>query len=124
MRRIMVVAAVSTGLLLAGLLLAVPGAAQAKPGKAHHGVAPVGAHAISKEEKSLLQQYTDGMICVAAIGAFVAGNATWIYKVRKAGGMVAAAKRVLSAADHEAKLKALTGLFTNAIGLDTIAQNC
>lgn len=76
------------------------------------------------EKKSLFQKFKDGAICVSAFGAFIGGNAIWIYKVKKAGGMYDAAKRVLSATDHEAKLKALTGIFTNAIGLDTIAKAC
>jgi hypothetical protein len=63
-------------------------------------------------------------VCVSTIGAFVVGNATWILKLRKAGGVWKAAKRVIRAKGKRAKLIVLGGIFGNVLGLDTIAEKC
>lgn len=64
------------------------------------------------------------VVCASAIGAFVLGNAIWITRVRKAGGIWKTAKRVLTTRGRVAKLKVLGGIFGNVLGLDTIAEKC
>lgn len=63
-------------------------------------------------------------VCVSAIGAFVIGNGIWITKLRKAGGVWKAAKRVVTAKGKRAKLVVLGGIFGNVLGLDQIAEKC
>lgn len=63
-------------------------------------------------------------VCVSAIGAFVIGNGFWIAKLRKAGGVWKAAKRVVTAKGKRAKLAVLGGIFGNVLGIDQIAEKC
>ena len=55
---------------------------------------------------------------------FVTGNALWITKLRKAGGVWKVAKRTFTAKGKRAKLKVLYGVLGNVLGLDQIAEAC
>ncbi len=58
------------------------------------------------------------------IGGFVAGNAVAISKLRKAGGLVKVAKKVLTAEGRVGKMKAVAAVFGEAIGIETVMQKC
>jgi hypothetical protein len=62
--------------------------------------------------------------CAVTIGVFVTGNALWITKLRKAGGVWKVAKRTFTAKGKRAKLKVLYGVLGNVLGLDQIAEAC
>jgi hypothetical protein len=62
--------------------------------------------------------------CVGAIGAFIAGNALVIVKVRKAGGVIKVAKTLLQAGSAEARLKAAIAIFGDITGLAGLVENC
>lgn len=64
------------------------------------------------------------VVCVAAIGAFITGNALWISKLRKAGGVWRNAKKIVKAKGKRAKMKVLAGIFGNVLGIDTVASKC
>ncbi|MFB8239006.1 hypothetical protein ACFC58_20910 [Kitasatospora purpeofusca] len=62
--------------------------------------------------------------CVASIGAFVAGNAVLVAKLRKLGGVAKGARLVIQAGTREEKLKALVAMFGDITGLTTVVSNC
>jgi hypothetical protein len=62
--------------------------------------------------------------CVAAVGAFIAGNALIIVKVRKAGGVVKVAKKLLQAGSSEERLKAALAIFGDIAGVTALVENC
>ena len=62
--------------------------------------------------------------CVAAIGAFIAGNTLIIVKVRKAGGVIKVAKRLLEAGSSEERLKAALAIFGDISGVTALVENC
>ncbi|MFI1472441.1 hypothetical protein [Streptomyces wuyuanensis] len=62
--------------------------------------------------------------CVGAIGAFVAGNAVMISKLRKLGGVYKGAKLVVQAGNFQDRMKALGAMFGEVTGLSMVASNC
>ncbi|MGH2839215.1 MAG: hypothetical protein ACRDKY_00140 [Solirubrobacteraceae bacterium] len=58
------------------------------------------------------------------VGAFVVTNAILVTKVRKAGGVWRVARRVLKARGKGRKLRILSGVFGEVLGLETIAEAC
>jgi hypothetical protein len=62
--------------------------------------------------------------CAIHIGAFVAGNAVAINKLRKAGGVWKLAKEAWKAKGRAGKLKVLSSVFGELIGLNTVAEAC
>ncbi|MEU5437968.1 hypothetical protein AB0G73_31995 [Streptomyces sp. NPDC020719] len=62
--------------------------------------------------------------CVGAIGAFVAGNAVLVSKLRKLGGVWKGARLVVKAGDFQDRMKALTAMFGEVTGLSTVAKSC
>lgn len=62
--------------------------------------------------------------CIGAVGAFVAGNALVISKIRKAGGVVKVAKILLGAGSSEARLKAALAVFGDITGVTGVVESC
>jgi hypothetical protein len=62
--------------------------------------------------------------CAVAIAAFVAGNVVAAYKIRRAGGVWKAARRILKARKGEERAKAIAGLFTDLAGLTGVIEAC
>jgi hypothetical protein len=62
--------------------------------------------------------------CVAAIGAFIAGNTLIIVKVRKAGGVIKVAKKLLQAGSSEERLTAALAIFGDISGVTALVENC
>ncbi|MFE6056804.1 hypothetical protein ACFQ6N_39215 [Kitasatospora sp. NPDC056446] len=62
--------------------------------------------------------------CVAAIGAFVAGNAVLVAKLKKLGGVYKGAKLVIQAGNAEERMKALVAVFGDITGLTTVVSSC
>lgn len=62
--------------------------------------------------------------CTLNIGAFVAGNAVAVGKLREAGGVVEAAKKILTAEGSLGKTKAIASVFGEAVGIQSIVQHC
>jgi len=62
--------------------------------------------------------------CAAAIAGFVAGNLILISKIRKLGGFVKVAKRIVGAKDKEAALKAILGGAVAITGAGGVVTAC
>jgi hypothetical protein len=62
--------------------------------------------------------------CVGAVGAFVAGNALVVVKVRKAGGVVKVAKKLLEAGSAEERLKVALTFFGDISGVAGVVEAC
>lgn len=62
--------------------------------------------------------------CVGAVGAFVAGNALVVVKVRKAGGVIKVAKALLEAGSAEKRLKAAVVFFGDITGVTGVVEAC
>jgi hypothetical protein len=62
--------------------------------------------------------------CVAAVGVFVAGNALVVVKVRKAGGVIKVAKKLLSAGSAEERLKVALTFFGDLSGVVGVVEAC
>ncbi|MFI1177895.1 hypothetical protein [Streptomyces melanogenes] len=62
--------------------------------------------------------------CVGAIGAFVAGNAVLVSKLRRLGGVWTGARTVVQAGGYQDRMKALAAMFGNVTGLSAVAKSC
>ncbi|MEU2687348.1 hypothetical protein ABZ654_26420 [Streptomyces hygroscopicus] len=62
--------------------------------------------------------------CVASIGAFIAGNAVLVSKLKKLGGIYKGAKLVVEAGNFQERMKALAGIFGAVTGLGVVASSC
>ncbi|GGP95640.1 hypothetical protein GCM10010278_86620 [Streptomyces melanogenes] len=62
--------------------------------------------------------------CVGAIGAFVAGNAVLVSKLRRLGGVWTGARTVVQAGGYQDRMKALVAMFGNVTGLSAVAKSC
>lgn len=62
--------------------------------------------------------------CAVHIGGFVVGNAVAISKLRKAGGVWKVATRTWKAQGSAGKLKVLSSVFGEIIGLNTVVEAC
>jgi len=117
--------AATVALVLVTTVLAAPAqAAQANSRTA--AVASTASAPLTPEESAELSGFDPigAARCVAAIGAFVAGNALVVVKVRKAGGVVKVAKSLLSAGSAEARLKVALTFFGDITGVTTVVEAC
>jgi hypothetical protein len=62
--------------------------------------------------------------CVGAVGAFVAGNALVVVKIRRAGGVVKVAKSLLEAGSAEKRLKVALTFFGDITGVTGVVEAC
>jgi hypothetical protein len=62
--------------------------------------------------------------CVVAVGVFAAGNALIVVKVKKAGGVVKVAKKLLSASSAEERLKVALTFFGDMGGILGLVEGC
>ena len=68
--------------------------------------------------------FSQAYSCGTAVGAFVAGNTVAITKLRKAGGIIKVAKRVLAAEGHIGKMEAVAAVFAEMAGIKTVVDGC
>ena len=68
--------------------------------------------------------FSQAYSCGTAVGAFVAGNTVAIAKLRKAGGIIKVAKRVLTAEGRIRKMEAVAAVFAEMAGIKTVVDGC
>lgn len=62
--------------------------------------------------------------CTASIGTFIAGNLLLVTKVRKLGGVVKVAKKLVAAKNKEARLNAAIAFFGDVSGVGAVVSQC
>lgn len=63
-------------------------------------------------------------LCTAAIGAFIAGNAILVLKIRKIGGVARAVQKLIHAANATQRWQAALAIFGNVTGLGGVVSAC
>lgn len=62
--------------------------------------------------------------CIVAVGVFIAGNGTLIFKVKKLGGAVKVAKQILRGTTTKQKFEIAKGFFGSVSGIYGLAEGC
>jgi hypothetical protein len=68
--------------------------------------------------------FSQAYSCGTAVGAFIAGNAVAVAKLRKAGGIIKVAKKVLTAEGRLGKMEAVAAVFAEMAGMKTVVDGC
>lgn len=116
-------------LIVAGILLAAAPAAQAATappqGVAFTTTTPTSSgQAIYYTRMAFWSTLRKYVVCAAAVGAVVAGNFIAISKLRQAGGVWKAAKRLIRARTKTGVAAILVSVFGEVLALDTIWEKC
>jgi len=122
-----VTSALVTAVALALVMMVVSGPAQAAQANSASVAVPSTATApLTPEEAAELSGFDpiSAAKCVAAVGAFVAGNALVVLKVRRAGGVIKVAKELLAANSAEKRLKAALAIFGDISGVTGVVEAC
>jgi hypothetical protein len=79
---------------------------------------------VSVAPRSLIDRVRKVASCALHIAAFVVGNTVAVSKLRKAGGVWKVAKRTWRARTKTGKLRVLSSVFGELIGLNTVVDAC
>jgi hypothetical protein len=87
-----------------------------------HGVGP--SSGAGPTRRSFVGTVRKVAKCAIHIGGFVVGNAVAINKLRRAGGVWKLARETWKAKGREGKLKVLSSVFGELIGLNAVVEAC
>jgi hypothetical protein len=90
-----------------------------RPPPVRHVSAPVMAHTAATEDSIL-----DVAKCAAGVGAFVFGNLAAVTKLRRAGGVIRVARRILRASSRAEKYAAVAAIFGEITGITGVVDAC